>query len=351
MPVITGAAAYPEDIEEKIKKINDLIQKEDSESRPGIKAGGYLYRDPSEETRVSVEKSRYAFDMLKKQGYKLFLTYDNEMHDQYRMTQYIVNHIDEAVDNGYVKAYYQPVVYAKGRELCGSEALARWIDPKYGFLSPAKFVPALENAQLIYKLDIAMLKIVCKRLRNSIDNKEPVIPVSINFSRVDFKAVDIVSIIESTVVENNIPRELLHIEITESALAEDDDILKNSIKRLHDLGYAVWLDDFGSGYSSFNVLKDYAFDVLKLDMEFLVGFENNEKAKYLIKSVIPMAAQIGMKTLSEGVETMEEADFLESIGCGRLQGYLYGKPLPYEELKALIDKGELKLSKELLKNY
>ena len=96
------------------------------------------------------------------------------------------------------------------------------------------------------------------------------------------------------------------------------------------------------------ILQDYNVDVLKLDMEFLVGFDHNEKAKYLIKSVIPMAKQIGMKTLSEGVETKEEADFLESIGCGRLQGYLYGKPLPYEELKALIDKGTLKLSKDIL---
>ena len=128
----------------------------------------------------------------------------------------------------------------------------------------------------------------------------------------------------------------------------DKELLKESIKRLHELGYAVWLDDFGSGYSSFSVLKDFAFDVLKLDMEFLNGFHENEKAKYVIESVIPMANQIGIKTLSEGVETKEEADFLEKIGCGRLQGYLYGKPLPYHELKALIDKGELKLSKDII---
>lgn len=340
--------AKNQQIEEKIKALNDKMYTLDGDSHPGVKAGGYLFNS-KEDPRIGVEKSRYAYDMLERKGVGLFLIYDTEMHNSYRMMQYIVNHVDEAVENGYIKPYYQPVVYSKGRKLCGVEALARWIDPKYGFLSPAKFVPALENAHLIYKLDIGMLRLICKQLRYNLDHLEPAIPVSINFSRIDFIVIDIVDIIDQTVNEFKIPKDLLHIEITESALMNNRDLLKDAIRRLHELGYAVWLDDFGSGYSSFNVLKDYAFDVLKLDMEFLVGFESNEKAKYLIKSVIPMANQIGMMTLSEGVETKEEADFLESIGCGRLQGYLYGKPLPYEELKALIDKGELKLSKELLK--
>ena len=339
-----------ENIQDRLKVVDLKLSKLDKDCRPGIRVGGYLFQDPNEDTHVSIEKARYAYSSLYKQGFGIFLEYDKEMHDKYRLNQYIVNHIDEAVENGYIKAYYQPVVYAKGRELCGAEALARWIDPKYGFLSPATFIPALENARLIYKLDIAMLRLICKQMRENLDKGEPVIPVSINFSRVDFRALDVVSVIDKTMDEFKIPHDLIHVEITESALMNDGDLLKNSIKRLHDLGYSVWLDDFGSGYSSFNVLKDYNFDVLKLDMEFLVGFDHNEKAKYLIKSVIPMAKQIGMKTLSEGVETKEEADFLESIGCGRLQGYLYGKPLPYEELKALIDKGTLKLSKDIL-NY
>ena len=337
-----------ENIQDRLKAVDIKLSKLDKDCRPGIRTGGYLFQDPNEDTHMSIEKARYAYSMLYKQGFGIFLEYDQEMHDQYRMVQYIVNHIDEAVENGYIKAYYQPVVYAKGRELCGAEALARWIDPKYGFLSPGTFVPALENARLIYKLDIAMLRLICKQMRENLDNGEPVIPVSINFSRIDFRALDVVSVIDKTMEEFKIPHDLIHVEITESALMNDGDLLKDSISRLHELGYSVWLDDFGSGYSSFNVLKDYNFDVLKLDMEFLVGFDHNEKAKYLIQSVIPMAKQIGMKTLSEGVETKEEADFLESIGCGRLQGYLYGKPLPYEELKALIDKGELKLSKDII---
>ena len=341
--------AKNQDIEVKLDLVNLRTEEQDLDIRPGVKTGGYLFRDPNEDPHHSVEKARYACAELEAQGVGNLLKYDSEMHDNYRMVQYIVRHIDEAIEKGYIKAYYQPVVWSKGRQLCGAEALARWIDPKYGFLSPAKFVPALENSQLIYKLDIAILRLVCQQLKESIDKGEPAIPVSINFSRIDFTVVDIVSIIDQTIKEFSIPSDLLHVEITESALMNDADVLKESIKRLHELGYAVWLDDFGSGYSSFNVLKDYEFDVLKLDMEFLVGFENNKKAKFLIESVVQMANQIGMKTLSEGVETSEEAKFLESISCGRLQGYLYSKPIPFEELKEKIDSGEFTISKELVK--
>ena len=276
--------------------------------------------------------------------------YDEKMHDAYLMVQYIVTHIDEAIEKGYLRAFYQPVVWSKGRTLCGAEALARWIDPKYGFLSPAKFVPALENAQLIYKLDKEILRLVCQDIRYNLDNGLPVLPVSINFSRADFGLIDIVEVVKSTVEQYNVPHELLHIEITESALTDDEDTLKNTINRLHENGFAIWLDDFGSGYSSFNVLKDYEFDVLKLDMKFLTGFGENAKSRSLIRSVIAMADQIGMKTLCEGVETLEQAGFLEEASCGRLQGYLYGKPLSYEDLMNKIKNGEFELSDDIIIN-
>ena len=119
------------------------------------------------------------------------------------------------------------------------------------------------------------------------------------------------------------------------------------MRRLKENGFSIWLDDFGSGYSSFNALKDYSFDVLKLDMEFLKGFETNQKSKPLIKSVIDMAGQIGMRTLAEGVETEEQAKFLNSIGCEKLQGYLVSKPITYEDLNSGISEGKFVISKNL----
>ena len=338
-----------ENLEERIAKVNALIEEKDPDIKLGIKVGGNITVESDEKPRICVEKARYAYANLKQtKANKLLVLYDSEMHDNYLMIQYIVTHIDEAIENGYIKPYYQPVVWSKGRALCGVEALARWIDPKYGFLSPGKFIPALENARVVYKLDAEVLRLVCKDIRYNLDNGLPVIPVSINFSRADFGLVDIVEVVSKTVDEFKVPHELIHVEITESALADEEDILKSTINRLHDIGFATWLDDFGSGYSSFNVLKDYEFDVLKLDMKFLTGFEGNEKAKSLIKSVISMADQIGMKTLCEGVETMEQAAFLEQSACGRIQGYLYGKPLSYDELKQKIVAGEYTLSDDIL---
>ena len=339
-----------ENLEEKIKRINEMLETKDPDVKLGMKAGIYITTNSDERVRICVERARYAYGNLKQLvGNHIFDYYDEEMHDSYLMAQYIVTHIDEAIKNGYLKAYYQPVVWSKGRTLCGVEALARWIDPKYGFLSPGKFVPVLESSQLIYKLDKEILRLVSQDIRHNLDQGLPVLPVSINFSRADFGVIDIVQVVEETVKQYNVPHDLLHIEITESALTDEEDTLKNTINRLHEKGFATWLDDFGSGYSSFNVLKDYEFDVLKLDMKFLTGFNGNEKAKALIRSVIAMADQIGMKTLCEGVETAEQAAFLEEASCGRLQGYLYGKPLTYEELMGRIETGEYNLAKELLK--
>ena len=342
--------ARNQNIEKRIEKVNEMIGAKDPDVRLGIKVGANITVDPKENPRICVEKARYAYTNIKHHANRLLAYYDEKMHDDYLMVQYIVTHIDEAVENGYLRPYYQPVVWSKGRTLCGVEALARWIDPKYGFLSPGKFIPALETAQLVYKLDKEILRLVCQDIRRNLDNGIPALPVSINFSRADFGMIDIVEVVESIVEQYKIPHELLHIEITESALTDQTDTLKDTINRLHEKGFATWLDDFGSGYSSFNVLKDYEFDVLKLDMAFLIGFNGNEKAKSLIKSVIAMADQIGMKTLCEGVETAEQAAFLEEACCGRLQGFLYGKPLTYDELLGRIQKGEYNVSKELLEH-
>ena len=337
--------ARNENIAEKIELVNSRIEAQEPDIKPGIRVGAYEVYNPLDDPHYAVEKARYAYAELKRRNSgKRILYYDDKMHDDYLMVQYIVTHIDEAIKEGYVKAYYQPVVWSKGRSLCGAEALARWIDPKYGFLSPAKFVPALESAQLIYKLD----KEVCQDIRYNLDNGLPALPVSINFSRADFGLIDIVEVVTSTADQYNVPHELLHIEITESALTDEEDALKETIIRLHEKGFATWLDDFGSGYSSFNVLKDYEFDVLKLDMKFLTGFDGNMKSRSLIRSVIAMADQIGMKTLCEGVETMEQAAFLEEAMCGRLQGYLYGKPLSYQEIMNKIKNGEYELSDDIL---
>lgn len=241
------------------------------------------------------------------------VTVDRDIRD------YVISHLDEAIENHWIQVYYQPVIRTLTGELCGMEALARWVDPQIGFLSPASFIPVLEQVRLIHQLDAYVLEEVCHMLRQRLNHDLPITPVSFNLSRYDFDMVDVFHLVEKTRAAYQIPRDALHVEITESALAENDDAVHRAVDRLRDEGYEIWLDDFGSGYSSLNILKDYTVDLIKLDMGFLRSF--TEKSRDIIRSVIDMAKELGIKTLAEGVETQEHAEFLASIGCGRQQGY------------------------------
>lgn len=339
------------DLFDKLDEIRAKVRDLDFDIKPNIIIGYYILTKENGhylDSHTSIEKARYACAELKKRHGNDYLAYDEQMHDRYNLVQYIVSKIDEAIANNWIVVYYQPVIYSKDGKLCGVEALARWIDPKYGFLNPGVFIPTLEDAQLAYKLDLAMLELVCHNMREVLDKGEKIVPTSINFSRADFSAIDIPNEVVRITKKYNIPAEYLHIEITESALLDERVDLVDAMNRLKANGFALWLDDFGSGYSSFNSLKDYDFDVLKLDMEFLKGFDKNKKSRPLIESVINMANQIGMRTLCEGVETSEQMAFLKQIDCERLQGYLFSKPIAYDELNKMIKEGKLVISDTLI---
>lgn len=342
--------AKKDNIQERLDKISEQIKQLDSDIKPGIRVGLYTFHSPEESVPVSVEKARYACATLKNKYDQNIAEYDSEMHNKYRIAQYVVHHIDEAVEKGYIQAYFQPVVWSKDETVCSLEALARWDDEKYGFLSPKEFITSLENAQIIYKLDLAMLDLACRYIKHNHLNNLPVLPVSINFSRRDFALPNIVETIETIVNRHKVAHELIYIEITESALLSESDDLKNALRRLKEKGFSIWLDDFGSGYSSLTTLKDYDFDVLKLDMRFISALTNTEKSRLLLKSVILMAESLKISTLCEGVEREPQAEFLRSINCERLQGFLYGKPMSAKQLEEKIIKKELKISRKIKRN-
>ena len=335
------------ELEERLDIVKKRVETLDADIRPSIKAGGYPFKDKDADPHGSVERARVAFAAVKNRPGEDYLFYNDKLREKTMLIRYIISHLDEAIEQGWIKAYYQPVVYAADRTLCGAEALTRWIDPKYGFMAPGLFIGTLENAQLAYKLDLAMLEIVCKNMAEAKQKGEVIVPVSINFSRADFSIINVPTEVKRIVDKYGVDPKNIHVEITESALLGVNADLKSAMDTLREYGFEIWLDDFGSGYSSFNALKDYSFDVLKLDMEFLKGFETNQKSKPLIDSVIHMSQRIGMATLAEGVETEEQAEFLHSIGCGKLQGYLVSKPIPYEEFKQSIADGKFTLSETL----
>ncbi|MBR4474283.1 MAG: EAL domain-containing protein [Oscillospiraceae bacterium] len=333
-----------ENLKEKLNALNDLVHDYDDEILLGINCGGYQLSSNKDDPRMAIDRARYAAHLIKNRFQTIYAEYDKKMSEEYHKRLYVVNNIDNAVSNGWIVPFYQPVVWSDTEELCGCEALARWKDPVYGQLFPNEFIPVLEEYRLIHKLDKAIFESVCRDMRTSLDAGRPVVPVSLNFSRLDFELMDAVQELEDLVKKYNIPKELIHVEVTESALTDDIIKLDDSIKRIKELGYSLWLDDFGSGYSSLNVLKDYQFDVVKIDMRFLSNFEKSEKSRTLIDCIVKMANRINMLTLTEGVETEDQAEFLNGIGCERLQGYLFGKPIPKEEFYQRIDKGELVVS-------
>ena len=271
------------------------------------------------------------------------LTNKSETYD------YVISHIDDAIANEWIKVYYQPVIRALTGQLCGAESLARWIDPEVGFLSPDKFIGALESHELIHKLDCFVVDKVCSDIREHLDKGLPTFPVSINFSRHDFMACDMLGVVETAIDKYDIPRDYLHIEITESMIAQDEALMTKVIESFRARGYEVWMDDFGSGYSSLTLLQDYPFDLLKLDMRFLSTM--TDKSKTIITSVVDLAKHIGIKTLSEGVETQEQIDFLTNIGCGKLQGYYFSKPMPYDEMLAAVESKNITIEERKWRDY
>ena len=198
--------------------------------------------------------------------------YDNKLAKKNEIKQYVINNFERAFKQRYFNVYYQKEVRALTGKVCGYEALARWIDPKYGVISPAIFVEVLEEVHLVHKLDVYIIEQVCEDLKNDMEYGMAVVPVSVNLSRLDFELCDIKAEIDKCRAKYGIPQNLLNIEITESAIAAGEEFLGEWIKKFRDDGYQVWMDDFGAGYSSLNNLKVYDFDVLKIDMNFLKSF-------------------------------------------------------------------------------
>ena len=245
---------------------------------------------------------------------------------------YIAQNFEKALTEGHICAFFQPVVRTISRKLCSFEALARWIDPVEGIIGPDIFIPVLENSRKIHLLDRHIIRFVCARIRREIDAGKSPVPVSINLSRLDFTLCNIYKEVDEAVSRYKIPHDMLNIEITESVMASEEASMLTAVNSFRADGYQVWMDDFGSGYSSLNALKDFSFDELKLDMRFLSSF--SERSRRIMTSVIQMAKEIDIHTLAEGVETEEQFRYLRDIGCEKVQGYYFGRPMQYDDAMA-----------------
>ncbi len=326
------ALVYCNALEARIDDVHRRVKGYNPDAEIDMRAGIYMLEDEVTDVSIACDKARLACNSIKDDYGSVFKVYDREIGERIDLANYIIHHIGDAVLKGYILVYYQPVVRVISGRVCGFEALARWIDPEKGFLMPGDFIPILEDAHLIYKLDAYVIRRVCEDLREYIDQGLKPYPVSINLSRADFHQRDMYRVVNDAVVGNGLPKSLIHIEITESALDDISDVLKGTIEKFRRSGYQVWMDDFGSGYSSLNLLKDYEFDVLKFDMKFMQDFGSKPRETAIWENVINMAEEIGIQTLAEGVETLEAWDFLKRVGCEKAQGYFFGRPMTKAEI-------------------
>lgn len=265
--------------------------------------------------------------------------YTDDLAQASQLRSHVVLTFERALAEGWIQVYYQPEVRLLTGQQCGAEALARWCEPGRSMISPGVFVPVLEAAHLAHRLDLCVIERVCADMADLRGRGLPVQPVSVNLSRVDFQACDMFAEIGRIRRAHGVDASLLNIEITESAFAEDPALIGREISRFRAGGHQVWMDDFGSGYSSLNTLKDYDFDLLKIDMAFLHDSDRNAKARVIVAQTVDMAKRLGIHTLCEGVETEGQRDFLRSIGCERGQGYLFSKPLSGEDSLRRIQDG------------
>ncbi len=322
-----------------------MLRTDDAGKRVRVKAGIYCIDDRMTELGLACDHARLACNSIKGRHDVYCRVYDELIRERLHKQQYVTDHIEKAIMDEYIKVYYQPVVRVRTDEICGYEALVRWIDPEVGTLSPGDFIDTLEQFHLIHLVDQYVIRRVCEDYCALVVTGQPVVPVSINISRLDFELCDIFEIIEQMREEYNVPREMLDLEITESALNDNTGHIKAECDRMRRLGYHLWLDDFGSGYSSLNTLAEFSFDVLKLDLIFLRNYDHNPKTRELMRYIEEGAKGMGLSPLCEGVETAEHYAFLKEIGVERAQGFYFGKPMPMEESRAFTSGKGLKWEK------
>lgn len=262
--------------------------------------------------------------------------YSNELREAILREKEIENQMESALQDGEFIVHLQPKYEIRSNKIVSAEALVRWQSPEKGLLSPKEFISIFEKNRFIIRLDTYVFEKVCEVLRNWIDKGYEIIPISVNVSPIQFYETDFVPKYSEIKERYQIPDEYIELEFTESIFFENPEILTKVLEELKTHGFICSIDDFGSGYSSLNMIKDLPVDVLKLDGLFFRKGINGDRDKAVIKSVITMAKELTMKTVAEGVETKEQLNFLNLIGCDMVQGFVYSKPLPVEDFEQLL---------------
>lgn len=325
------AALFPKEASNDtvLQKIHDKSFTPISQQTIVFSIGRYLVTDTSLSASSIYDRAYIAKQSIKGRYDKHIAYFDENMLEKLVQDQQIIGEMENALYSKQFEVWFQPQYNHACGTLIGAEALVRWRHPTKGIVSPAKFIPLFEQNGFIYELDKFVWREVCGYLRKWIDLGMNPVPVSVNISRYDIFRADLIDVLMSYIKEFNIPVGLLRLEITESAFTTSTKLIVEIVEKFTKLGFVVEIDDFGSGYSSLNTLKSVPAQIVKLDMRFLEDDEkSSQRGGNIIESIVRMTKWLGMSVLAEGVETKEQGDFLKSIGCSQVQGYLYARPMP-----------------------
>lgn len=307
-----------------------------------IRCGIFYVEEKPMKISGMIDRAKLAKRYITDEYVQPYMVYDHSMQVAYIDKAKLAGELQEGIAKEQFKVYYQPVIDTKTEKIASAEALIRWIHPDKGFISPALFIPALEENGHISELDFYALKNVWQFINDRCENNKFVVPISVNLSWMDFYDEIMMEKIlkEMDRFRENGREHMARFEITETSYAAIRENRSGILESLRIKNAKILLDDFGSGFSSFGMLQDYDFDILKIDMSFIRKIGENPKTKSIVHSIIGMAHEIGIKTVAEGVETEEQVSFLRQSGCDYIQGYYYSKPLPEEEFVEFLEKAD-----------
>lgn len=314
--------------------LNKLVNVKDI----SLKWGVYKITTPSVPVEKMCDRAFLVADSIKGRYNQTVAVYDDVLRDKLLREQAITESMETALAEGQFAVYLQPKYWLKGNTLSGAEALARWIHPELGFLSPAEFIPLFEKNGFITRLDRFVWEQTCMLLRRWRQEGYPAIPVSVNVSRADVYQEDLPETLTNLVERYGIEPQQFHLELTESAYTENPNQIITMVDELRRRGFVIEMDDFGSGYSSLNMLSQVHFDILKLDMKFIQTETAKPGEMSIMRFVVNLAKWLNLSTVAEGAETKAQVERLQDVGCDYAQGYYFSRPLPIPEFEALLKK-------------
>ena len=330
---------YEENV--NIERLNTLTKKIlDAAPIPHqiVKMGVYSPIDTDAPLVINCDRAFLAISEIKGKYGKNLAFFEDHLQNHLLNEQRIIETMERGLDENQFQVFYQPKHETVTGHIAGAEALVRWNHPEYGFMAPSQFIPLFERNGFITKLDFFVLEQVCKDIKRWQQDGLPLIPISVNVSRFDFLDEGCIQKQIDLIEDYGINHNLLHMEVTESLYSENTDLIISQVKKTQDLGFMIEMDDFGAGYSSLGLLSTFPLNIIKLDISFVRNIKTNE---IVIENIIKMAHRMGLLTIAEGVETLEEYKILKSLGCDFIQGFYFSKPLPVREFETYLKKSSV----------